>query len=60
MSNARAGMAKLSVRAQASAARAAARKIALLSNDVRNGVLLDVAKQIEQNAARILAANAED
>ena len=60
MSNARAGMAKLSVRALASAARAAARKTALLSNDVRNGVLLDVARRIEQNAARILAANAED
>ncbi|HXJ46951.1 MAG TPA: glutamate-5-semialdehyde dehydrogenase [Candidatus Dormibacteraeota bacterium] len=60
MSNARAGMARLSVRAQASAARAAARKTALLSNDVRNGVLLDVARRIEQNAARILAANAED
>src|SRR5579859_3970790 len=60
MSNARAGMARLSVRAQASAARAAARKTALLSNDVRNGVLLDVARRIEHNAARILAANAED
>jgi len=60
MSNAPAGVAKLTVREQARAARAAARKIALLSNDVRNGVLLDVAKQIEQNAARILAANAED
>jgi len=60
MSNARAGMAKLSVRALASAARAAARKTALLSNDVRNGVLLDVARRIEQNAARILAATAED
>ena len=60
MSNARAGMAKLSVRALASAARAAARKTALLSSDVRNGVLLDVARRIEQNAARILAANAED
>src|SRR6476661_3711373 len=60
MSKARTGVAKLSVRAQASAARAAARRIALLSNDVRNAVLLDVSKRIEQNTARILAANAED
>jgi len=60
MSNARTGVAKLSVRAQASAARAAARRIALLSNGVRNAVLLDVSKRIEQNTARILAANAKD
>src|SRR5260221_6761782 len=60
MSNAPAGAARLSVREQARAARAAARKLALLSNDARNSVLLDVSKRTEQNAARILAANSED
>jgi len=60
MSNAPAGAARLSVREQARAARAAARKLALLSNDARNSVLLDVSKRTEQNAARILAANGED
>ncbi|HWT89043.1 MAG TPA: glutamate-5-semialdehyde dehydrogenase, partial [Candidatus Angelobacter sp.] len=60
MSNAPAGVVRLSVREQARAARAAARKLALLSNDARNAVLLDVSKCTEQNAARILAANSED
>jgi len=60
MSNAPASTARASVRAQARAARAAARKLALLSNDARNSVLLAVAKRTEQNAARILAANIED
>jgi len=60
MSNAPAGVVRLSVREQARAARAAARKLALLSNDARNSVLLDVSKRTEQNAARILAANGED
>jgi glutamate-5-semialdehyde dehydrogenase len=60
MSNAPAGAVKVSVREQARAARAAARKLALLSNDARNAVLLDVSKRTEQNAARILAANGED
>src|SRR5256886_9752643 len=60
MSNAPAGVVRLSVREEARAARAAARKLALLSNDARNSVLLDVAKRTEQNAARILAANGED
>ncbi|HLZ12347.1 MAG TPA: glutamate-5-semialdehyde dehydrogenase [Candidatus Acidoferrum sp.] len=60
MSNAPAGGVKQSVREQARAARAAARKLALVSNDARNEVLLDVAKRTEQSAARILAANAED
>ena len=46
--------------AQARAARLAARKLALLSNEARNSVLQNVAKRTEQNAARILAANAED
>jgi glutamate-5-semialdehyde dehydrogenase len=45
---------------QARAARAGARKLALLSNDARNSVLLGVVKRIEQNAARIIAANADD
>ncbi len=60
MSNAPASAAKPSVREQARAARAAARKLALLSNDVRNSVLLAVAKRTEQNAAMILAASNED
>ncbi len=60
MSNAPVGVVKLSVREQARAARAAARKLALLSNDTRNAVLLEVSKRTEQNAARILAANGED
>jgi glutamate-5-semialdehyde dehydrogenase len=49
-----------SVREQARAARTASRKLALLSNEARNSVLLAVAKRTELSAARILAANAED
>lgn len=60
MSNSSAGAVGLSVRAQARAARVASRKLALLSNDARNAVLQSVAKRTKQNAARILAANAED
>lgn len=60
MSNAPTGAVKLDVREQARAARAAARKLALLSNDARNAVLLGVAKRTEQSAVRILAANDED
>ena len=66
MSNAPAGAAKTqsgeksAVREQARAARQAARKLALLPNEVRNSVLLSVAKRTGQNAARILQANAED
>src|SRR5256885_1924895 len=60
MSNAPAGVVRLSVREQARAARAAARKLALLSNDARNAVLLDVSKRTEQNAAGVLSANGED
>ncbi|HWZ98552.1 MAG TPA: glutamate-5-semialdehyde dehydrogenase [Candidatus Dormibacteraeota bacterium] len=60
MSNAPASAANFSVRYQARAARVAARKLALLSNGVRNSVLLAVAKRTEQNVARILQANAED
>ncbi|MBS1841425.1 MAG: glutamate-5-semialdehyde dehydrogenase [Acidobacteria bacterium] len=60
MSNAPASAAKSSVREQARAARAAARKLALLSNEARNSLLLGVARRTEQNAAKILAANAED
>ena len=60
MSSTPASAAKSAVREQARSARAAARKLALLSNDVRNSVLLGVAKRIELNAGRILAANAED
>ena len=60
MTNAPASVVKASVQEQARAARAAARKLALLSNDVRNSVLLAVAKRTEENAGRILRANAED
>jgi glutamate-5-semialdehyde dehydrogenase len=60
MSNAPANAAMSPVREQARAARQAARKLALLPNEVRNSVLLAVAKCTEQNAARILQANAED
>ena len=48
------------MREQARAARAAARKLALLSNEQRNAVLLAVAKRTEQQAARIVQANGED
>src|SRR5262252_4937930 len=60
MSSTPASAAKSSVREQARAARTAARRLAMLSNDERNSVLLGVVKHIEQNAARIIAANAED
>lgn len=60
MSNAPASAAKSSVREQARVARAAGRKLALLSNDARNSILLGVARRTEQNAAAILVANAED
>jgi len=60
MSNAPASAVKSSVREQARAARAAARKLALLSNDARNSILLGVARRTEQNAGAILVANAED
>ena len=60
MSNARASAPKVSVREQAHAARKAARKLALLSNEVRNSVLLAVAKRTEENAGRILRANTAD
>lgn len=60
MSGTPASAAKSTVREQARAARAAARKLALLSNDARNSILFGVVKHTEQNAARIIAANAED
>src|SRR5258705_10264724 len=66
MSNAPAGAAKTqsgeksAVREQARAARQAARKLALLANDVRNSVLRAVAKRTEESAAQILQASAED
>ena len=60
MSNAPAGAAKISVREQAKAARAAARKLALLSNEERNSVLLAVARKTEESSQRILQANSED
>src|SRR5215467_13673461 len=60
MSGTPASAAKSSVREQARAARAAARKLALLTSDARNSLLSAVAKHTKQNAARILSANAED
>jgi glutamate-5-semialdehyde dehydrogenase len=60
VSNAPASAVKTSVREQARSARAAARKLALLSNDDRNSVLLAVAKRKEENTERILQANSED
>lgn len=60
MSKAPASAAKSSVRGQAHAARAAARKLALLSNETRNSLLLGVARRTERNRPAILAANAED
>lgn len=60
MSNASSTQAKLSVREQARAARTAARKLALLSDQERNAVLLAVAKRTGEQAARILDANSED
>lgn len=60
MSNSPASTAKLSVREQARAARTAARKLAQLSNDARNRVLLTIANRTKENASRILQANAED
>jgi len=41
-------------------ARAASRKLAVLSEEKRNGVLQAAAKRLETNAAKILAANEED
>jgi glutamate-5-semialdehyde dehydrogenase len=55
-----ASAAKSSVREQARAARAAARRLALLTGDARNSLLSAVAEHTKQNAARILSANAED
>ncbi len=49
-----------SVAQVAQRARAAARALARLSSDVRNEVLLAAAKAIEDNSARILAANEID
>ncbi len=41
-------------------ARAASRKLAVLSEEQRNGALQAAAKRLEANAAKILAANEED
>jgi len=60
MSSTPASAAKSSVREQARAARAAARRLALLAGDARNSLLSAVAEHTKQNAARILSANAED
>ncbi|HYK38564.1 MAG TPA: glutamate-5-semialdehyde dehydrogenase [Candidatus Eremiobacteraceae bacterium] len=60
MSSTPASAAKSSVREQARAARAAARRLVLLAGDARNSLLSAVAEHTKQNAARILSANAED
>jgi glutamate-5-semialdehyde dehydrogenase len=60
MSGTPASAPKSSVREQARAARAAARRLALLTSDGRNSILSAVAEHTKQNAARILSANAED
>jgi len=41
-------------------ARTASRKLAVLSEEKRNGALQAAAKRLEANSAKILAANAED
>ena len=41
-------------------ARAASRKLAVLSEATRNAVLEAAAKRLEENAARIVSANAND
>jgi glutamate-5-semialdehyde dehydrogenase len=41
-------------------ARTASRKLAILSEEKRNGALQTAAKRLEANSAKILAANAED
>jgi len=41
-------------------ARSASRKLAVLSEDARNAVLLSAAQQLEENVAKILAANGAD
>jgi len=41
-------------------ARAASRKLAILSEETRNAVLENAAERLEENTARILAANQED
>ena len=51
---------RAAVASLARAARAASRKLALLSDEERTGALLAIADAIESNAERILAANAKD
>ncbi|SRR6266404_2492910 len=54
------GRATSSAADAAKLARAASRKLAVLSEEKRNGVLQAAAKRLETNAAKILAANEED
>ena len=48
------------VRAAAKAARAASRRVATLTSERKNAVLLELASAIERERAQVLAANAED
>jgi glutamate-5-semialdehyde dehydrogenase len=50
----------LSAAQAAKLARAASRKLATLSEETRNAILLNAAKRVRENAAKILAANQED
>ena len=54
------GFASASAAEAAKLARAASRKLAVLSEATRNAALERAAARMEENAARILAANAED
>jgi glutamate-5-semialdehyde dehydrogenase len=54
------GFAASSAAEAAKLARAASRKLAVLSEEQRNRVLQVAAKRLEENAAKILAANEED
>src|SRR5258708_13496670 len=49
-----------SARQAAKLARTASRKLAVLSEETRNTVLQNAAERLEENTARILAANQEE
>jgi glutamate-5-semialdehyde dehydrogenase len=54
------GLATSNAADAAKLARTASRKLAILSEEKRNGALQAAAKRLEANSAKILAANAED
>jgi glutamate-5-semialdehyde dehydrogenase len=54
------GLATSNAADSAKLARTASRKLAILSEEKRNGALQAAAKRLEANSAKILAANAED